>query len=317
MTYEDKIERTKSGDASAFSEVVHEFQDMAFAVAYSWLGEREAAKDVTQDAFLEAFERLDQLRDAGAFPGWFKRIIIKHCDRRTRRKPFDWELAPEDQDDPFNEVSDTQMRGRVRAIVEALPPRERIAIALQYFAELTGPEIAAVLELPLSTVKKRLRSARGQLRQHGELPVPDKNLTAPAALSDRVMLFVGIRQRDYDLVERLLRQTPSLAGATQSWDVRLTEEGTLPFPNQATAAIVAIERDDLPMLEIILSAGADPGCGNTPLGLCVVQPTGACRKVACGVCESQSVIFRRQLSSSSSGHARLRRGCNNTAEAWR
>lgn len=270
-TYNEHIERTKSGDASAFGDVVREFQDMAFAVAYSWLGEPEAAKDVAQDAFLEAFERLDQLRDTRAFPGWFKRIVIKHCDRATRRKPFVWEPNLEDQDDPFKEVSDAQMRRHVRAIVEALPPKERIAIALQYFAELTGPEIAELMEIPLSTVKKRLRTARARLRQIGEIPMIDKQLTAPSTLSITVMFFIGIRKRDHELVKRLLRKTPSLANATQSWDPQIAEEGTLPHPNQATALIVAVELDDLQLLEILLSAGADPdgmcGCrtAETPL----------------------------------------------------
>lgn len=270
-TYNKHIERTKSGDASAFGDVVREFQDMAFAVAYAWLGEPEAAKDVAQDAFLEAFERLDQLRDTRAFPGWFKRIVIKHCDRATRRKPLVWDANLEDQDDPFKEVSDAQMRRYVRSIVEALPPRERIAIALQYFAELTGPEIAVLMEIPLSTVKKRLRTARARLRQIGEIPMIDKKLTAPSTLSNTVMFFIGIRKRDHESVKRLLRKIPSLANATQSWDPQLAEEGTLPLPNHATALIVAVELDDLQMLEIILSAGADPdgvcGCrtAETPL----------------------------------------------------
>jgi len=243
-TYTESVERAKSGDANAFGDVVCEFQDMAFSVAYSWLGEPEAAKDVAQDAFLDAFKHLHQLRDADAFPGWLKRIVIKHCDRATRRKSFPWEPALADQADPINEAADAETRRQVRAIVEALPPKERIAIALQYFADLTGPEIAALMELPLSTIKKRLRTARARLREFGEIPMIENKLSAPSNLSDAVMLFIGIRQRDYESIKRLLRKTPSLANATQSWDPQLAKKGILPLPNSATALIVAVELND-------------------------------------------------------------------------
>ncbi len=99
----------------------------------------------------------------------------------------------------------------------------------------------------------------------------DKKLTAPSTLSNTVMFFIGIRKRDHELVKRLLRKSPSLANATQSWDPQLVEDGTLPHPNHATGLIVAVELGDLQMLELLLSAGADPdgmcGCrtAETPL----------------------------------------------------
>ena len=70
----------------AFAELVIRFQDMAFACAYAVLGDAYLAEDVAQDAFVVAWQKLDQLRQPSAFPGWFKRIVLSQCNRRTRGK---------------------------------------------------------------------------------------------------------------------------------------------------------------------------------------------------------------------------------------
>ena len=70
------------------SELVRRFQDMAVGYAYSILRNFHSAEDAAQEAFLEAYRNLDKLREPAAFPGWFRRIVFKHCDRQTRSKQF-------------------------------------------------------------------------------------------------------------------------------------------------------------------------------------------------------------------------------------
>src|SRR6267143_7274448 len=70
----------------AFAELVIRFQDMAFGCAYAVLGDAYLAEDVAQDAFVVAWQKLDQLREPNAFPGWFKRIVLSQCNRLTRGK---------------------------------------------------------------------------------------------------------------------------------------------------------------------------------------------------------------------------------------
>ena len=79
------IERAQTGDCLAFDEVVRRFQDMAVGYALGLLRDRQDAEDAAQDAFLEAWRRLPELRAPGAFGVWFRRIVYKHCDRRFRR----------------------------------------------------------------------------------------------------------------------------------------------------------------------------------------------------------------------------------------
>ena len=65
----------RNGDSPAFEELVRRFQDMAVGYAYSILGDWHEAEDAAQDAFVSAYCSLIQLRDAAAFPGWFRRIV--------------------------------------------------------------------------------------------------------------------------------------------------------------------------------------------------------------------------------------------------
>lgn len=67
----------------AFGELVLRFQDMAFACAYAVLGDSYLAEDVAQEAFVVAWQKLDQLRDPNAFAGWLKRIVLTQCNRLT------------------------------------------------------------------------------------------------------------------------------------------------------------------------------------------------------------------------------------------
>jgi RNA polymerase sigma-70 factor (ECF subfamily) len=68
----------------AFGTIVQRYQDVAFACAYAVLGDFHAAEDAAQEAFIVAWRCLDQLRDARAFPGWLKRIVLTQCSRMTR-----------------------------------------------------------------------------------------------------------------------------------------------------------------------------------------------------------------------------------------
>ena len=260
------VKRAQTGDASAFAELVTRFQDLAAGTAYGWLGEIEASRDVAQESFLEAHRSLNQLREPSAFPGWFRKIVIKHCDRVTRRKQID--VAPLDDGalnttEPGPEAIHTarEEAQRLRFAVDALPAEERIVVALQYFAEATGPEIAAFLELPVSTIKRRLRRARGRLRDEGErlmaTTIDDMRPSKTGKFAREIAFFIALRSGDRTEVKRLLDENPVLVEALQDWDSSLVHDGVLPFATKATPLITAIERGDLAMQTLLLDAGAD------------------------------------------------------------
>src|SRR5438309_9079981 len=70
----------------AFCELVRIFQDMAYACAYAVLGDFYLAQDAAQEAFISAWQKLGQLRQPEAFPGWFRRVVLTECNRLTRRR---------------------------------------------------------------------------------------------------------------------------------------------------------------------------------------------------------------------------------------
>src|SRR5215470_4181880 len=80
------VRAAQQGDEFAFTELVRAFQDIAVAYATSILGDYHLAEDAAQEAFVEAYRELPNLREPAAFSGWFRTIIFKHCDRLIRRK---------------------------------------------------------------------------------------------------------------------------------------------------------------------------------------------------------------------------------------
>ncbi|MCL5999124.1 MAG: sigma-70 family RNA polymerase sigma factor [Chloroflexi bacterium] len=157
---------------AAFGQIVRQFQDMAFACAYAVLGDFYLAEDAAQEAFIAAWRNLDQLRQPEAFPGWFKRIVLSQCNRMTRGKhletvPLDAieELVASDGGGPNEVYEQREQQQRVLASIQALPEHERLVTALYYIGDYSTSEIATFLEVPLTTVKKRLYDARQKLRE--------------------------------------------------------------------------------------------------------------------------------------------------------
>ena len=80
------IGQVKLGDKRAYEPIVRRFQDMAVAYGYATLGDWQLAEDAAQEAFIAAYCELPALRDPQAFPGWFRRIVIK-TDRSYSSAP--------------------------------------------------------------------------------------------------------------------------------------------------------------------------------------------------------------------------------------
>src|SRR5690349_1633779 len=160
----------QAGDLDAFGQVVERFQRMAYAVAYTMLGDAHLAEDVAQEAFIEAYICLPKLREPAAFPGWFRRIVHKRGDRLVRGKgPALLSLdsagqLPSSIDDPAATAETRELQRRVRAAINALPEADRLPVMLFYLAGYAQQEIATIMELPLTTIKKRLFDARRRLR---------------------------------------------------------------------------------------------------------------------------------------------------------
>jgi len=155
----------------AFGELVMRFQDMAFAYSFAVLGDSYLAEDVAQEAFITAWHQLHQLREPEAFPGWFKRIVGTQCNRllRTRRLQFvesESALHTELRDPgPDHSAERRQLIDRVLKAIRELPEKQRLVTMLFYVNGYTQDDIGRFLDVPVSTVNKRLYTAREKLKE--------------------------------------------------------------------------------------------------------------------------------------------------------
>lgn len=168
------IAATLEGDSSAFGALVREHQDRLFHSMIHVLGSRDDAADVCQDAFVQAFAKLATFQGGSAFYTWLYRIAFNlAASSRRKRRPksmADAGEAPLEQSDrrpaPSVVVEQDETVQEVRAAVSALPEDHRRVIVLREFESLSYDEIAAILEIPLGTVRSRLARARLALKEH-------------------------------------------------------------------------------------------------------------------------------------------------------
>ena len=143
---------------------------MAYACAYAVLGDFHLAENAAQEAFISAWQRLDQLHQPEAFPGWFRRIVLTACNRLTRRKRHQTIALDEGAHlhthltDPQTSVEKDELTRAVFAAIKKLTLNERMVVVLFYLKEQSQSEISAFLDVPLTTVAKRLYSAKARLR---------------------------------------------------------------------------------------------------------------------------------------------------------
>jgi len=164
------IGRIQAGDQNAYTVLVHRFQDMAVGYAYAALGNLQLAEDAAQEAFITAYYTLPRLRDSAAFPGWFRRILHTQVNRLQRvrsRATVSLDQAVNIGSEQLNPAVVIEQREAEKAIVgmiHILPEGLQQAALLFYINQYSYEEIAAFLELPISTVKMRIYYARKRLK---------------------------------------------------------------------------------------------------------------------------------------------------------
>lgn len=138
------------------------------AHAVRLLGDRDAAPDMVQEAWIEIMRGLPGLRDPRAFLPWALRIVSRRVAREIARRQRGRRLAEavEAETEPTLPAPgpDSLDVARVRAAVAALPPAQAATVALFYLEDLSVAEVATALDVPIGTVKTRLMHSRAKLR---------------------------------------------------------------------------------------------------------------------------------------------------------
>jgi RNA polymerase sigma-70 factor, ECF subfamily len=166
------LARMASGDLGAFSVLVDRHQDMVLAVAGRMLsGSSEAADDIAQEALLRLWRSAGQIElgEHSAGP-WLRRVVSNLCVDRLRTLG---RLAPMDENvpEPFEaarQLADIEQReqaANVEAAIRALPDRQRVALSLFHYEDLSLADIAGRLDLSVDAVESLLARARRSLRK--------------------------------------------------------------------------------------------------------------------------------------------------------
>jgi RNA polymerase sigma-70 factor (ECF subfamily) len=158
------VKSAQAGEKTAFAELVRRYQRAAIITAYSALGDFHAAEDAAQEAFVIAYQKLNQLRDAASFGPWLLRIV-HHRSMRLKRnrkaKPFDV-----DCDEPAVMKSPDWLESYKEVVrqLARLPDHERIVTVMRYVDGNSVNEIADLTGRPVGTITKQLSRAIERLR---------------------------------------------------------------------------------------------------------------------------------------------------------
>lgn len=258
------VSAAQRGDKDAFAQVVLCFQDMAYATAYAMVHDGALAQDAAQEAFIDAYLNLPHLREPAAFPGWFRRIVIKHADRQIRGRRVETFALDQIFDlrsplpTPILALEQALLSEDVHAVIDLLPAAQRLVTLLFYIEGYSQQEIADYLEVPLTAVKKRLFNARQNLKERMlhmvQTVVQAHRPSQDEQFATKVAFFIAVKANDLPQIKTLLRKTPALVQA-------MIEAGTEPQgyygPAGSTALHWAAAAGNRVLMELLLTHGAE------------------------------------------------------------
>ena len=172
---EDLISLVGQGDAEAFAALYDRHSRAAYSLAYRMMGEKQAAEDLAQDAFLKVWRSATSYRaDRGSVRTWLLSIVhnrgidqLRSLASRRRTQEKIEASAPKSQpSEAFAQSWRNSQREQVREALKTLPPEQLKILELAYFSGYTHVEIAELLDVPLGTVKGRMRLGLKKIRDY-------------------------------------------------------------------------------------------------------------------------------------------------------
>ncbi len=174
------VERVQTGDVAAFDELVRKYRTRLYSVMYNLTGNREDASDLTQDAFIKAFQSIGRFRGKSAFYTWLYRIAVNHAltfikkNRRRRFFSFDNMTEEAGADEIFEAIASKtrtekavlmeELQERLNESLQKLSEKHRAVVVLHEIEGLSHAEIAEITGASIGTVRSRLHYAKNQLQ---------------------------------------------------------------------------------------------------------------------------------------------------------
>ncbi len=250
---EQLLLHAQNGDLAAYGKVVKLTQHMVFAVCLRVLRNHAEALDATQETYLHAFQRLDDLREHAAFPGWLRRIAITTAQNIARKRRFTFLQSTDIPDIPiFDEMETTWSESQRHALAHALlklSPEDRRICDRFYHGGWDIARLAADARITETAMRKRLQRMRDQLRKDAEMTEQQntKGLSLPPNLPSQVIELLA-RPKLIDLPEnpvgRITRNcsesvTPPIdpLKCRKSWSLMKRAKLSDPIPNISLTTI--------------------------------------------------------------------------------
>lgn len=165
------IERCLEGEGSAFTELVNRYRRQVYAVAYRITGNHEEADDLTQESFIRAYRNLGKFRGEASFKNWLLRITtnlsinVKKSGRVSKDvggEPEDGQLGSEEE--PGHSLIEAENRKALHQAIGQLPNKQRQALILKTYEEMTCEQVAEVMKCSVGTVKANVFNALKKLK---------------------------------------------------------------------------------------------------------------------------------------------------------
>lgn len=200
MTTSNLIAGARSGDRQAFAALMRTFEPSIVRTCRRFTRSYDDAEDLALETFVEAYRKLDQLRQPEAFGGWINRIALNLCrswyrSQRQAPVPLNVDLAAEPPEEPAED--------RIYLGMSALSDPHRRVLELHYSAGLTYQEISQELDVPVGTVMSRMHRARGALK--------DVMVSMEDTMAEENDLTARF-QMEIDLLEALIEEAKKVDG---------------------------------------------------------------------------------------------------------
>ena len=180
------IHRILSGDDAAFTALVRKYQKSVHALAWRKIGDFHYAEEITQDIFLQVYNKLSTLKDPRQFAGWLYVMTSRHCSNWRRNNKSRLQLPETITMDTVDksaytryiseqrEAESVENRQKlVKKLIDKLPESERTVMTLYYLGEMTTREISRFLGVSVNTITSRLQRARQRLQQDETLLIQE------------------------------------------------------------------------------------------------------------------------------------------------
>jgi RNA polymerase sigma-70 factor (ECF subfamily) len=174
------VKKAKEGDGKAYDELTLLYKDAVYGIIYRMVHNKQESEDLTQEAFIKAYNSINSFNEDYAFSTWLFKIATNNCIdffRKRKLKTYSMDQTIKYKDDEIQQeyadedptadnimLADEKSKMIHNAILD-LPEKYKTAIILRHQDEKSYEEIAQILDLPLGTVKARIFRAREMLKK--------------------------------------------------------------------------------------------------------------------------------------------------------